>query len=117
MAAPFTCDDQVSIERLVKIKEPVYGTETDSWVPLHAYFWANVQDVLPSRGEATDNGLTVPVTRSRLRIRDAAGTTMAMRVVLHSRGGKVMQIIAGPAQLDDGVYDEFMLEEYGGANG
>jgi hypothetical protein len=112
MAAPFTCDDQVSIERLVKIKEPVYGTETDNWVPLHAYFWANVQDVLPSRGEATDNGLTVGVTRTRLRIRDAAGVDMSMRVVLHSRGARVMQIIAGPARLNDGVFDEFMLEGY-----
>jgi head-tail adaptor len=117
MAAPFTCDDQVSIERLIKIKEPVYGTEKNEWVPLHAYFWANVQDVLPSRAEATANGLTVGVTRSRLRIRGAFGVDMTMRVVLHSRGARVMQIIAGPARLDDGVYEEFMLEAYGGANG
>jgi hypothetical protein len=112
MAAPFTCDDQVSIEHRVTTKDPVYGTAIEEWVPLHAYFWANVQDLLPSRAEATDNGLTVGVTRTRLRIRDAFGVDMAMRVVLHSRGARVMQIIAGPAHLDDGVHDEYMLEGY-----
>lgn len=113
MAAPFTCDEQVSIEHLVAIKDPVYGTKIPDWLPLHDHFWANVQDVLPSRGEATANGLTVGVTRTRLRIRGAEGVDMAMRVKLHSRGDKVMQIIAGPARLDDGVHDEFLLEGYG----
>lgn len=113
MTAPFKCDDQVSIEHRVTTKDPVYGTPIEDWAPLHAYFWANVQDVLPSRAEATDNGLTVGVTRSRLRIRDTFGVDMAMRVVLHSRGARVMQIIAGPARLDDGVHDEYMLESYG----
>lgn len=113
MAAPFNCDEQVSIEHRVATTDPVYGTETNEWLPLHDHFWANVQDVLPSRAEATANGLTVGVTRTRLRIRDAAGADMTMRVVLHSRGDKIMQIIAGPARLDDGVHDEFLLEDYG----
>jgi len=113
MAAPFTCDEQVSIEHLATTRDPVYGTQIQTWLPLHSYFWANVQDVLPSRAEATANGLTVGVTRTRLRIRGADGVDMAMRVKLHSRGDKFMQIIAGPARLDDGVFDEFMLESYG----
>lgn len=115
MAAPFNCDDQVSIERLTKIKDPVYGTETNDWVTLHDHFWANVQDVLPSRGEGASNGLTVNVKRSRLRIRDAAGAAMTMRARLHSRGDLVMQIVAGPARLEGTDYDEFMLENYSSA--
>ncbi len=112
MAAPFNCDDQVSIERLVKIKEPVYGTETNDWIPVHDHFWANVQDVLPSRAEATGNGLAIGTRRARLRIRDAAGTVMTMRVRLHSRGGEVMQIVAGPARVEGTDYDEFAIESY-----
>jgi hypothetical protein len=112
MTAPFTCDEQVSIERLIVEQEPVYGTSTKRWEVLHDHYWANVQDVLPGRAEATGNGLTTGITRSRLRIRDAAGTDLSMRVVLHGRGDRVMQIIAGPARLDDRVHDEFMLEGY-----
>lgn len=112
MAAPFTCDEQVSIEHLSITNDPVYGTQIQTWLALHDHFWANVQDVLPSRAETTANGLTVGVTRTRLRIRDAVGADLTMRVVLHSRGDKVMQIILGPARLDDGVHDEFMLEGY-----
>ena len=112
MAAPFTCDEQVSIERLTTTKDPRYGTQIQTWLPLHDHFWANLQDVLPSRGEAASNGLVVGVKRSRLRVRDAAGTSMTMRVVLHSRGDQVMQVVAGPARLEGTDYDEFMLESY-----
>jgi head-tail adaptor len=112
MAAPFACDEQVSIERLVTTKDPRYGTQIQTWVTLHDHFWANVQDVLPSRAEATGNGLAIGTRRARLRIRDAAGTDMTMRAVLHSRGGQVMQIVAGPARIEGTDYDEFMLEAY-----
>ncbi len=37
-----------------------------------------------------------------------------MRAVLHNRGDLVMQIIAGPAMLDDRVHYEFELEAYHG---
>lgn len=112
MAAPFNCDEQITIEHRVSTKDPVYGTEINEWLPLHDHFWANVQDVLPSRGEAASNGLMVGTRRSRLRVRDAVGTDMTMRVVLHSRGGMIMQIVAGPARLEGADHDEFMLETY-----
>jgi head-tail adaptor len=114
MAAAFSCDEQVSIERLVAEQEPVYGTSTEQWVVLHDHFWANVQDVLPgSDVERTTNGLTTGFTQSRLRVRGADGVDSTMRVVLHGRGDKRMQIIRGPARLNDRVHDEFLLEEYG----
>lgn len=112
MAAPFTCDEQVSIEKLVATKDPRYGTPIQTWVTLHDHFWANVQDVLPSRGEATGNGLAIGTKRARLRMRDAIGTDMTMRVRLHSRGDAVMQIVAGPARLEGTDYDEFAIESY-----
>lgn len=114
MTAPFSCDEQVSIERLAVGQDPVYGTSTEEWVVLHDHFWANVQDVLPGRStETTGNGLTTGMTQSRLRIRDADGVDSTMRVVLHDRGNKHMQIVKGPALLDDRVHQEFLLEEYG----
>ncbi len=112
MTAPFACNEQVSIERLLVGQDPVYGTSTETWEVLHDHFWANVQDVLPSRAEATGNGLASGTTRARLRIRDAAGTDMTMRVRIHGRGDLPMQIVAGPARLEGTDFDEFMLEAY-----
>lgn len=112
MTAAFACDEQVSIERLVITKDSRYGTQVQTWLTLHDHFWANVQDVLPSRAEATGNGLAIGTRRARLRIRDAGGTDMTMRAVLHSRGDQVMQIVAGPARLEGTDYDEFAIESY-----
>lgn len=112
MAAPFTCDEQVSIEHLSTTKDPVYGTQIQTWLTLHDHFWANVLDVLPSRAEATGNGLAIGTKRARLRLRDAVGTDMTMRVVLHSRGDAIMQIVAGPARLEGTDFDEFAIESY-----
>lgn len=112
MATPFKCDEKVTIEHDIGGVDEVYGTAVESWVPLLLRYWANVQDELPSRAETTDNGLRQGVQRARLRMQGAAGVTLKMRAVLHSRGDQVMQIIAGPAMLDDRVHHEFKLEAY-----
>jgi head-tail adaptor len=115
VTAAFKCDEKVTIEQNIGGVEDAYGTVIENWVPLLSRYWANVQDVLPSRAETTANGLRQGVHRSRLRMQGAARVTLQMRAVLHSRGGLVMQIIAGPAMLDDRVHYEFQLEAY--ANG
>lgn len=112
MAAPFKCDEQVSIERDVGGIDPDYGTQVENWTVLLDHYWANVQDVLPSRAESTENGLRTGVQRSRLRMQGAGAVTGKMRAVLHNRGDRVMQIIAGPAMLDDRVHYEFQMEGY-----
>ena len=112
MAAPFRCDEKVTIEHDIGVGEDAYGKKAEDWQPLLADYWANVQDVLPSRAEVTKNGLGQAVQRTRLRMRKNAAVSMTMRVVLHGRGNQVMQIIAGPAQLDDRVHEEWMLEGY-----
>jgi len=115
MTAPFRLDEQVTIEQRTVEKDPHYGTDiegSEAWVPVAAAIWANAQDLLPSRGEAASNGLITAVTRTRLRIQNDERITAAMRVVLHGKGGRVMQIIAGPALLDDRRHVEFMLEGY-----
>ncbi|MEO7494716.1 MAG: head-tail adaptor protein [Massilia sp.] len=112
MVAPFKCDDKVSIEHDIGGRDPDYGTPVQNWVPLLSRYWANVQDVLPSRAESADGGIERAVLRARLRMQGAGAVTGQMRAVLHGRADMVMKIIAGPALLNDRVHYEFQLEAY-----
>ena len=112
MTAPFAKNEKVTIEQLVGAVDPEYNTEVRTWVPVLSRYWATVQDELPSRAESTDNGLQKAVQRTRLRMRGAQAVTIKMRAILHSRGDRVMEIISGPALLDDQVHMEFRLEGY-----
>lgn len=115
MTAPFRKDEQVTIERRTAARDPDYGTEipgAGGWEAVADHIWANVQDQLPSRGESIGNGLVTAVTRTRLRIEVDNSVTTAMRVTLHGKGDRVMQIIAGPALLDDRRNVEWILEGY-----
>jgi head-tail adaptor len=112
---PFTCNEKVTIERRKAGVDPVYGTEIpddENWEVVADRYWANTQDVLPSRGESVENGLRTNVLRTRLRMRVNPAVTADMRVTLHGKGDRVMQIIAGPALLDDRIHSEWMLEGY-----
>lgn len=108
---PFQLNDKVTIERRVLARDPEYGTEVESWEPIAARIWANVQDVLPSRAEQTNNGLRTGNQQARLRIRKR-DVQLTDRVRLHSRGDKIMQVISGPALLDNRMFIEVMLEGY-----
>jgi len=115
MTAAYRKDEQVTIERRTSARDPDYGTEIPGavgWEIVAARVWANVQDQLPSRGESTANGMVTAVTRTRLRIGVDDRITTAMRVTLHGKGDQVMQIIAGPALLDNRRDAEWMLEGY-----
>ena len=112
MQVPFKCDEKVTIEHNIGGVDPSYGTPIEAWVPLLTRYWANLQDELPSRAESTENGLRIGVQRTRLRLPGAGAVTMKMRVVLHGRGDRLMQIIAGPALMNDRVHYEFQLEAY-----
>lgn len=112
MTAPFRLNEKVTIEQLTTLKDPDYGTDIEVWEAVSVEIWANAQDQLPSRGESTANSVATAVTRTRLRIQNDDRITTAMRVVLHGKRDRVMQIIAGPAQLDDRRHIEFALEGY-----
>jgi len=112
MTAPIRKNEKVTIEQRTVERDPDYGTESETWVVVANYIWAEAQDQLPSRGESTSNGLPTSLTRTRLRINLNPKITTAMRVTLHNKGGRLMQIIAGPALLDDRRHMEFMLEGY-----
>lgn len=110
MTAPFRRDEKVTVERKVSGADPVYGTAIDAWEPVATRIWANAQDVLPKHAESTANGLRIGTLHCRLRILKNAAITQTMRVTLHNKGDRVMQIVAGPALLDDRDHMEFMLE-------
>lgn len=115
MTVPFRLNEQVTIEERTAVRDPDFNTEIEGaggWKPVADHVWANTQDVLPSRGETTTNGLTNSVTRTRLRIQVDDRITSAMRVTLHGKGDRLMQIVAGPALLDDRRHVEFMLESF-----
>lgn len=108
-------DRQISIERIAVngdegyvAPDASYGTPNEVWVPLVAQvgspaiaerFWAEVQDVMPSRSEAVRQGLVVALNQTRIRMRWRSDVTSAMRVVVHGETDVTYQIVAGPAEI------------------
>lgn len=104
---PRTLDRLLTIEQAV-VDDSLDGAGSSTWVPI-AKVWANVQDVLPSRGERLAGGLNVATRPARVRFRYRSDITPDMRFVL---GTRVMQITAGPAELGRRGGLEFMAEDY-----
>lgn len=99
----------------VRIERPAADTSLDgagsgTW-QLLAEVWAEVQDILPSRrpAEQLTDGINLASRLAYVRMRYRSDVTPDMRFVL---GSRVMQIVAGPAELPvrDGL--EFMVEDY-----
>lgn len=108
------------LNRRIRVERPVASTDLDgagsgSWELVVDDVPANVQDMLPSRGERIAEGVSVSNHPSRVRIRPRAGITPEMRFIIKARrpweADRTVQIIAGPATLNSGGM-EFMVEEY-----
>ncbi len=101
---------------LIRIERPLGDTAFDSagtasW-ELVAEVWAELRDMLPSRGERLAQGINVATRPSRVRIYFREDVEPSMRVVL---GARVMQITTTPAELGRREGLEFMVEEYSSA--
>lgn len=116
-------DRQITIEKKVVTEDPTYGTEIVTWMPLvrdgvgspivAVRFWAQLQDVLPSRSEAVKQGLDLARNQTRLRMRWRGDITSDMRVIEHGDTDVVYQIVAGPAAIEGRKERiEMMLERY-----
>ena len=114
---------QITVEKKSVTKEATFGTEIVEWVPLVALpgspvigerFWAEVQDVLPSRAESVRQGLAVARNQTRLRMRWRNDITSDMRITVHGDGADVVyQIVGGPAEIEGRKERiEMMLERY-----
>lgn len=106
------------LNRRIRIERPVSddsftGAGSGSWA-LIAPVWAEVKDVLPSRAERLADGVNVATRPARVRIRWRDDVTPAMRFVM---GERVMQIVAGPAEIGRREELEFMVEDYSTAGG
>lgn len=98
---------RIRIERLLP-DTALDGAGSGEW-ELVKTVWAQVQDVLPSRGQ-TQADLGATMTRpSRVRMRYRAGVTSDMRFVM---GGRAMYIVSGPAEIGNRDGLEFMVAEY-----
>ncbi|MDF0540788.1 head-tail adaptor protein [Sphingobium sp. H39-3-25] len=101
------------LNRRIRIERPVAdgsldGAGSGSWAPV-VEIWASVQDILPSRAERLAGGINVAARPARVRMRYRTGVTPNMRFVM---GDRIMQIIAGPAELGFRQGLEFMVEDY-----
>lgn len=102
-------DRLITIERKQVTRDPDFGTEIVTWVPLVAApgspvvgerFRAEVQDALPSRAESVTMGLAVARNQVRVRFRYRDDVDSSMRVLLHGDGAdQVLQIVGGPAMV------------------
>lgn len=100
----------------IRIERPLPGAAFDdagsgTWV-LVSNVAAEVQDVLPSRSERLAGGINAAARPARVRMRYRTDITPDMRFVM---GDRIMQIIAGPAELGVREESEFMVEDYSSA--
>lgn len=97
------------VEKKSITQDPDYGTEAITWALL-AVVWCGVQDELPSRSEAVEQGLAMSTNRARVRMRYRSDIDSSMRFVIMRPGAMTYQIIAGPAELGNKEGIEFMAE-------
>lgn len=103
--------------RRIQIERPVADAALDaagsgSWAPLGRPVAASVVDILPSRAERLADGINVASRPARVRMRFRTDVTSAMRFVMTKPIPRVLQIIAGPAELGVREEIEFMVEDY-----
>lgn len=105
-------DRRITIEAKSVAVDPDYGTQTVTWVAFASRIPAQVQDVLPSKSETAQQGIRIATQPARVRIRYMSGITSDMRVVVHGLSDRMLQIIAGPAELGRREGVEMMCEAY-----
>lgn len=104
--------------RRLRIERPVGdgsfdGAGSGTWERA-ADCWASVQDVLPSRAERLDGGISIANRPARVRMRYRTDVDASMRFVMD---GRVLQIISGPAEVGFREEVEFMVENYSASGG
>lgn len=104
-------DRRIRIEQQGTTTDATYGPQPGSWTTF-ATLWANVQEVLPSRGESIAEGIRIAERPARVRTRYVSGITSAMRVVYLDRGDRVMKIITPPVEIGRKQGLEFFVADY-----
>lgn len=109
--------DRVRIERPVA-DDSLDGAGSGSWVLVQDDVAAEIEDMLPSRGERLADGINVTAGPARVRMRYRTDVTSSMRLVEilsdeagNDVDGRVLQIISKPARLGREAI-ELMTEDY-----
>jgi SPP1 family predicted phage head-tail adaptor len=104
-----TLDKRITLQKPSATRDARLGTvKAGGWID-YKTLWAEVRDVLPSRAERLDDTINIARRPVRIRLRYRTDITSDMRILY---GTRVLQIVAGPAELGrrDGL--ELMAEEY-----
>lgn len=98
---------RVTIQQRTETRDPTYNTVVVTWATL-ATVWAQVQDMLPSRGEQIADGIDIARRPARVRMRYRTDVDTTMRLVV---GGRTLRIVSGPAEMGNREIIELMAEE------
>jgi head-tail adaptor len=115
------------LDRRIRIERPIAdesldGAGSGDW-QFVAEVAANVQDMLPSRGERIAEGINVAARPARVRIRYRADVASNMRILVgrNRKDGsgemgwqtdRVAQIVTVPAEIGRREALEFVIEDY-----
>ena len=99
----------ITVEQRQATQDPVYGTTVATWNEF-AQMWAEVQDVLPSRSESLEDGVSIQNRPARVRVSyfDGLNITSNMRIKI---GERTLRIVSGPAELQKPHGWEMRAEE------
>lgn len=105
-------DRRIRIEQKSVTQDASYGTEVITWVTFAAVVHANIQEVLPSKGESQADGIRIAERPARVRTRYLGGVTSDMRIVYLDRGNRVMKIATQPVELGRKQGLEFVASDF-----
>jgi head-tail adaptor len=103
-----TLNRLITVEQKQVVQDADYGAQVVTWVPLALLpgsppvaeqFYAEVQDVLPSRSLSVQQGLQLDKNQTRIRIRWRNDIDSSMRIIVHGDTDVVYQIVGGPAEI------------------
>ena len=101
---------KIRFERLDNAIDPNFGGSTQQWVPV-VTVWAQVRDEISS-AETSEKGVRIGRQSARIRMRYRPDIHSAMRVVVLRPPERVLQIVAGPAELGQREALEILAEEF-----
>lgn len=105
-------DRRITIQRPVRLVDPLYGPQPGGWEDVAARVPAQVRDELPSNAETVEGGLALASRPARVRIRYMRGLSSDMRIIVHNEVDAVFQIVGGPAEIGRREWIEFTIKAF-----
>lgn len=102
----------VRIESPPTATDPEYGTPMGDWVVVADMQRAEWQEMLPSRGEDSVQGIDVSRRPVRVRMDYREDINAGMRIIRIDRGGLIFEIVGECAEMGNRDGIEFMAQKY-----